>query len=63
MIPSDMGNTCSLQLFSSNSTFILLYLIYEMDINYLIVDEMINIKSFDYSCMLRIGCKPIMLIT
>jgi hypothetical protein len=58
-----MGNTCPLQSFSSNSTFIMVYLIHEMDIDYLIVDAMINIKSFDYSCMVRIGCKPIMLIT
>jgi hypothetical protein len=43
-VPSDMGNTCLLQSFSSNSTFIMLYLIHEMDINYLVVDEMINIK-------------------
>jgi hypothetical protein len=48
----------------SNSTFIMLYLYHEMDIDYLVVDEMINIsKLFDYTCMLRIGCKPMMLIT
>jgi hypothetical protein len=35
-----------------------------MDIDYLLVDEMIIIsKLFDYSCMLRIGCKLMMLIT
>jgi hypothetical protein len=28
----------------SNSSFIMLYLVHEMDIEYLIVDEMINIK-------------------
>jgi hypothetical protein len=28
----------------SNSTFIMLYLVHEIDINYLAVDEMINIK-------------------
>jgi hypothetical protein len=28
----------------SNYTFIMLYLVHEMDIDYLIVDEMINIK-------------------
>jgi hypothetical protein len=60
----DMGNTCLLQPFSSNSSFIMLYLVHEMDIDYLIVDEMINIlKLFDYNCMLRIGCKPMILIT
>jgi hypothetical protein len=48
----------------SNYTFIMLYLVHEMDIDYLVVNEMINIsKLFDYTCMLRIGCKPMMLIT
>jgi hypothetical protein len=48
----------------SNSSFIMLYLVLEMDIDYLVVDEMVNIsKLFDYTCMLRIGCKPMMLIT
>jgi hypothetical protein len=28
----------------SNSSFIMLYLVYEMDIDYLVVNEMINIK-------------------
>jgi hypothetical protein len=47
----------------SNSTFIM-YLYHEMDVNYLVVKEMVNIsKLFDYTCMLRIGCKPMMLIT
>jgi hypothetical protein len=44
MIPSDMGNTCPLQSFSSNSTFIMIYLVHEMDIDYMVVDKMINIK-------------------
>jgi hypothetical protein len=44
VIPSDMGNTCPLQSFSSNSTFIMLYLYHEMDVDYLVVEEMINIK-------------------
>jgi hypothetical protein len=35
-----------------------------MDIDYLVVDKMINIsKLFDYTNTLRIGCKPMMLIT
>jgi hypothetical protein len=30
----------------------------------LVVDELVNIlKLFDCTCMLRIGCKPIVLIT
>jgi hypothetical protein len=54
--PSDMGVTCLLQSFSSNSTFIMLYFVHEMDVDYLVVDEMINIsKLFDYSCMFSIG--------
>jgi hypothetical protein len=28
----------------SNSTFIMLYLIHEMDVDYLVVDELVNIK-------------------
>jgi hypothetical protein len=56
VIPSDMRNTCSLQSFSSNSTFIMLYLYHEMEVNYLVVEEMILIsKLFDYTCKLRIG--------
>jgi hypothetical protein len=48
----------------SNYTFIILYLVHEMDIDYLVVDEMVNIsKLFDYTCMFSIGCKPIFLIT
>jgi hypothetical protein len=43
--PLDMGNTCSLQSFSSNSTFIMIYLVHEMDIDYMVVDEMIQWKS------------------
>jgi hypothetical protein len=63
-IPSDIGNTCLLQSFSSNSTFIMLYLVHEMDIDYLVVDEMTNIsKLFYHTCMFRIGCKHIMITT
>jgi hypothetical protein len=52
-IPSDMGNTCPLQSFSSNSVVIILYLYHEMGVDYLIVEEMILIsKLFDYnSCL------------
>jgi hypothetical protein len=35
-----------------------------MDIDYLVFEDMVNIsKLFDYTCMLRIGCKLMMLIT
>jgi hypothetical protein len=47
----------------TNYTFIMLYLVHEPNIDYLVVDEMIISKLFDYNCMLRIGCKPMMLIT
>jgi hypothetical protein len=40
------------------------YLVHEMDVDYLVVKEMVKIsKLFDYTCMLRIGCKPMILIT
>jgi hypothetical protein len=40
------------------------YLVHEIDIDYLVVDEMINISTlFDYTSMLGIGYKPMMLIT
>jgi hypothetical protein len=54
--PLDMGATCLLQSFSCNSTFIMLYLYHELDVDYLVVDKMINIsKLFDYTCMFSIG--------
>jgi hypothetical protein len=31
----------------SNSTFIMLYLYHEMEVDYLVVDEMVNISNFD----------------
>jgi hypothetical protein len=40
----------------SNSTFILLYMYHERDVDYLVVDEMINIsKLFDYTCMFGVS--------
>jgi hypothetical protein len=39
-----MSDTYPLQSFNSNSTFIMLYLYHEMDVDYLVVDRMINIK-------------------
>jgi hypothetical protein len=50
--PSDMSATYLLQSFSSNSTFIMLYLIHQMDIDYLVVDKLINIKN----CLVTIAC-------
>jgi hypothetical protein len=43
--PSYMGATCILQSFSSNSTFIILYLYHEMEVVYLVVDQMFNISK------------------
>jgi hypothetical protein len=53
MKPLDMGATCLLQSFSSNSTFIMLYLCHEMDVDYLVVDEMVNIYQ---NCLITIAC-------
>jgi hypothetical protein len=39
-----MGDGLFVESKCSNSTFIMLYLYHEMVINYLVVDEMINIK-------------------
>jgi hypothetical protein len=48
----------------SNSTFIMLYLYHEMNVDYLVLEEMVIIsKLFDYNCMFSIGCKHIFLIT
>jgi hypothetical protein len=58
-----MGDVLFVVFKCSNSTFIMLH-IQEMDVDYLVVEEMDNIsKLFDYTCMLTIGCKPMMLIT
>jgi hypothetical protein len=51
-----MGDGFLVTSIGSNSTFIILYLYREVDVNYLVVDEMINIKKlFDYNCMFSIG--------
>jgi hypothetical protein len=62
--PSHMGDTCLFQSFNSNSTFMMLYLYHEMDVGYLVLDEMVNIsKLLDYNCMFSICGKPMMLTT
>jgi hypothetical protein len=62
--PSELGD-CLIAMFKcSTYTFIMLYLYHEMDVDYLVADEMVNIsKLFDYPCMFNIGCKPIMITT
>jgi hypothetical protein len=45
MTPSDMGDGLFVAPKHSNYTFIMLYLVHETDIDYLVVDEMINIKK------------------
>jgi hypothetical protein len=62
--PSNMGATCLLQSFNSNSTRIMLYLYHEMEVDYLVVNEMFHIsKLIDYNCMFNICCKPILITT
>jgi hypothetical protein len=64
MKPSKMGKGLIAASKHSNSTLIMLYLYHDVDVDYLVVDEMINIsKLFDYNCMLRIGYKPMMITT
>jgi hypothetical protein len=64
MTPSKMGDGLIAMSKRSNFIFIMLYLYHEMDVNYLVVDEMINISMLiDYTCMLSIGCKPMMFST
>jgi hypothetical protein len=41
---SDLSDSCLLQSFSSNSTFIMLYMYHEMDVDYMVVDEVLNIN-------------------
>jgi hypothetical protein len=54
--PLEMGDGLLATSKHSNSTFIMLYLYHEMDVYYLVVDEMINISElFDYNCMFSIG--------
>jgi hypothetical protein len=56
MTPSEMGDDLLTASKRTNSTFIILYLIHEMVIDYLVVDEMSNTsKLFDYTCMFIIG--------
>jgi hypothetical protein len=56
MTPSDIDDGLFAESRHSNSNFIMLYLIHEMDIDYLVVEKMINItKLFDYTCMFTEG--------
>jgi hypothetical protein len=59
-----MGDDLFAESKRSNSTFIMLYLYHEMDIDYLVVNVVINVsKLIDYTRMFSIGCKPMMLFT
>jgi hypothetical protein len=49
---SEIGDSLCAASKRSNSTFIMLYLVHEMDIDYLVVDELINIKN----CLVKIAC-------
>jgi hypothetical protein len=44
MTPSEMGDDLIVEFERSNSTFIMLYLYHEMEVDYLVVEEIINIK-------------------
>jgi hypothetical protein len=50
--PFEMGDGMLAASKHSNSTFIMLYLYHEMEVDYLIVDEMINIKN----CLITFAC-------
>jgi hypothetical protein len=59
----DMGDGLFAVFKRSNSTFIMLLISWDV-IDYLVVDEKINISQlFDYNCMFSIGCKHILLTT
>jgi hypothetical protein len=54
--PSEMGDDLLAKSKRSNSTFIMLYLCNEMDVDYLVVQEMITIsKKNYYNCIFSIG--------
>jgi hypothetical protein len=60
MIPSDMGNTCPLQSFSSNETSFMIHML----MGWILTMLNIYIKYlFCYSCMLSIRGKHTILIT
>jgi hypothetical protein len=62
--PSEMGDGLLVASKRSNYTFIMLYLYHVMDVDYMVVDEMVNIsKLFDCNCMFSIGCKPMIITT
>jgi hypothetical protein len=44
MTLSNMSDSCLLLSFRSNSTFIMLYMYHEMDVDYLVVDMVLNIN-------------------
>jgi hypothetical protein len=41
---SDMSDSCLLQSFNSNSTFIMDSYVYEMEVDYLVVEEILNVE-------------------
>jgi hypothetical protein len=47
----------------SNSTSIMLILLMRMILTTLLVNELLNQMLIDHTCMFRIGCKFMMLIT
>jgi hypothetical protein len=54
--PSKMGDGLIVESKCYNFTFIMLYLIHEMEVGYLVVDEMVNIsKLLGHNCMFIIS--------
>jgi hypothetical protein len=54
--PSKIGDGLIVESKHSNSTFIILYLYHVMNVDYLVLDEMINIsKLSDCTCMVSVG--------
>jgi hypothetical protein len=50
--PSDMGDGLITVSKHSNSTFIMLYLYHEMDVDYLVVGKMVNSRNY----LITIAC-------
>jgi hypothetical protein len=63
MTLSDMSDSCLLQSFSSNSTFIMLHIYMRWMLTTWQSMSCLISKLFDYTCMFSIGCKHILLIT
>jgi hypothetical protein len=52
MTPSDMGDGLFVESKNSNSTFIMLYLYHEMDVDYLVANDWLIYQN----CLITIAC-------